>query len=124
MAKTFFEEMDGAYRREGDYFIPNLVLPAEKEKPIGIWGQRHKRYLMQNHRVQYVNLLTSGELNSYLSDIDEQAKDMLSQLVHQMSEKQDVTEKLKAKDQMRWVRMMNNIRSSAMEIVTRELINK
>ena len=124
MAKTIFEEMGGTYSREGDCFIPNLVLPAEEERPIGIWGQRHKYYLMQNHRVRYVNLLTSGKLNSYLADIDEQAEDMLSRLVHQIAEKQGITEKLKAENQMRWVGMMNNIRVSAMEIVTNELIYK
>ena len=121
MAKTIFEEMGGAYRREGDYSIPNLMLSAEEES-IGAWGQRHKRYLVQNHRVRYMNLLTSGELNSYLADIEEQAEDMFFRLVQQMAEKQGVTEKLKAKNQILWVGMMNNIRSSAMEIVTTELI--
>ena len=93
MAKTFFEEMGGTYRQEGDYFIPNLVLPAEEERPIGVWGQRHKRCLIQNHRVRYANLLTSGELNRCLADINEQAEDMFSRLVQQMAEKQGVTEK-------------------------------
>ena len=122
MAKTIFEEMGGAYRREGDYSIPNLTLSAEEVKPIGVWGQRHRCYLVQNHRVRYMNLLTSGELNSYLADIEEQAEDMFSRLVQQMAEKQGVTEKRKAENQMLWVGMMNNIRSSAMEIVTTELI--
>ena len=124
MAKTFFEEMGGTYHREGDYFIPNLALPAEEDKPIGVWGQRHRHYLIQNHRVRYMNLLTSGKLNRYLADTDEQAEDMFSRLGRQMAENQGVTEKLKAKSQMRWVGMMNNIRSSAMEIVTNELIYK
>jgi len=121
MAKTILEKMGGTYRREGDYSIPNLTLSAE-EKPIGAWGHRHRCYLVQNHRVRYINLLTSGELNSYLADIDEQAEDMFSRLVQQMAGKQGVTEKQKAEYQMRWVGMMNNIRSSAMEIVTNKLI--
>jgi hypothetical protein len=124
MAKTIFEEMGVTFHQEGDYFIPNLVLPTEKERPVGVWGQRHKRYLRQSQRVRYVNLLTSGKLNSYLADINERAEDMFSRLVQQMSEKQSVTEKLKAESQMRWVGMMNNIRSSAMEIVINELIYK
>ena len=124
MAKTIFEEMGGAYRRESDYSIPNLTLSAEEVKPIGVWGQRHKRYLVQNHRVRYMNLITSGELNSYLADIEEQAEDMFSRMVQQMAEKQGVTEKLKAENQMLWVGMMNNIPSSALEIVTNKLIYK
>ena len=122
MAKTFFEKMGGTYRQDGDYFTPDLALPAEEEKSVGVWGQRHKRYLIQNHRVRYMNLLTSGKLNHYLADIDEQAKDMFSRLVQQMPEKQGITDKLKAESQMCWVGMMNNIRSSAKEIVTSELI--
>ena len=122
MAKTFFEEMGGTYRQDGNYFIPNLAFTAEEERPVGVLGQRHKRYLIQNHRVRYINLLTSGELNSYLADIDEHAEEMFSRLVQQMTEKQGVTEKLKAENQIRWVGMMNNIRSSAMEIVTNGLI--
>ena len=124
MAKTIFEEMGGAYHRESDYSIPNLTLSAEEVKPIGVWGQRHKRYLVQNHRVRYMNLITSGELNSYLADIEEQAEDMFSRMVQQMAEKQGVTEKLKAENQMLWVGMMNNIPSSALEIVTNKLIYK
>lgn len=95
MAKTIFGEMGGTYVRQGDYFIPCLTLPAEKEnKPIGLWGQRHKCYLKQNHRVLYMNLLTSGKLNSYLADIDEQAREMFSRLVEQMAEREGVTEQL------------------------------
>ena len=123
MAKTIFEEMGGAYIRQGDYFLPCLSLPAEKEsKPVGVWGQRHLRYLKQHRKVLYTNLLTSGKLNSYLVDIDEQAEDMFLRLVIQMAEKEDVTEKLKAENQMEWVGRMNNIRSRAMEIVNDELI--
>lgn len=123
MAKTIFGEMGGTYVRQGDYFIPCLTLPAEKEnKPIGLWGQRHKCYLKQNHRVLYMNLLTSGKLNSYLADIDEQAREMFSRLVEQMAEREGVTEQLKAVDQTAWVGDINNIRNRATEIVNAELI--
>ena len=99
MAKTIFEEMGGTYVRQGDYFIPCLTLPAEKEnKPISVWGQRHKRYLKQNHRVLYMNLLTSGKPNSYLADINEQAEDLFSRLVKQIAEREGVTEWLKAEN--------------------------
>ena len=123
MVKTIFEEMGGAYIQQGDYFLPCRSLPAEKEsKPVGVWGQRHLRYLKQHRKVLYTNLLTSGKLNSYLADIDKQAEDMFLRLVIQMAEKEDVTEKLKAENQMEWVGRMNNIRSRAMEIVNEELI--
>lgn len=123
MAKTIFEEMGGTYVRQGDYFIPCLTLPAEKEnQPIGIWGQRHKRYLKQNHRVLHMNLLTSGKLNSYLADIDEQAEELFSRLVEQMAEREGATEQLKANNQIEWVQRMNNIRNRATEIVNTELI--
>ena len=123
MAKTIFEEVGGTYVRQGDYYLPCLSLPAEKEnKPIGVWGQRHLRYLKQHRKVLYTNLLTSGKLNSYLADIDKQAQDMFLRLVKQMAEREGVTEQLKAENQMEWVGRMNNIRSKAMEIVTAELI--
>ena len=125
MAKTIFEEMGGTYVRQGDYFLPWLSLPTEKEnKPIGVWGQRHLRYLKQHRRVLYTNLLTSGKLNSYLADIDEQAEDMFLRLVEQMAEHEGVTEQLKAENQMEWVGRMNNIRSRVMEIVNEEIIIK
>lgn len=123
MAKTIFEEMGGTYVRQGDYFIPCLTLPAEKENPsIGVWGQRHARHLKQNHKVLYMNLLTSGKLNSYLADIDEWAEELFSRLIKQMAEREGVTEQLKAVDQMAWVRAMNNIQVRAREIVNDELI--
>lgn len=123
MTKTIFEEMGGTYEMQGDYLIPCLTLQAEKEtKPIGIWGQRHKHYLKQNHRVLYMNLLTSGGLNCYLADIDKQAKEMFFRLVKQMVESEGVTEGLKAKNQMEWVGRMNNICNRAAEIVNTELI--
>lgn len=123
MAKTIFEEMGGTYVRQGDYFIPCLTLPAEKEnKPIGVWGQRHKRYLQEHKRATYTTLLTSGKLNSYLAEIDEQAEEMFFRLVEQMAEREGVTERLKAENQMLWVQKINNIRNRAMEIVYTNLI--
>lgn len=123
MAKTIFEEMGGAYVRQGDYLLPCLSLPAEKEnKPIGVWGQRHLRYLKQHRKVLYTNLLTSGKLNSYLVDIDEQAEDMFLRLVKQIAEREGVTEQLKAENQMEWICRMNSIRSRVAEIVNAELI--
>lgn len=123
MVKTIFEEMGGTYVRQGDYFIPCLTLPAEKEnKPIGVWGQRHKRYLREHKRATYTTLLTSGKLNSYLADIDEQAETMFSRLVKELAEKENVTEKLKAENQILWVQKMNNIRNRATEIINEEVI--
>lgn len=123
MAKTIFEEMGGAYMRQGDYLLPCLSLPAEKEnKPIGVWGQRHLRYLKQHRRVLYTNLLTSGKLNSYLADIDKQAEEMFLRLVKQMTERDGVTEQLKAENQMEWVKRMNNICNRATEVVNTNLI--
>ena len=123
MAKTIFEEMGGTYVQQGDYNLPRLSLSAEKEnRPIGVWGQRHLRYLKQHRKVLYTTLLTSGKLNSYLADIDEQAEDMFLRLVEQMAEHEGVTEQLKAENQMEWVGRMNSIRSRAMEIVNADLI--
>ena len=123
MAKTIFEEMGGTYVRQGDYFIPCLILPAEKgNKPIGVWGQRHKRYLQEHTRATYATLLTSGKLNSYLADIDEQAEELFSRLVKQIAEREGVTEQLKAENQMKWIGLTNNIRSRVIEIVNAELI--
>ena len=123
MAKTIFEELGGTYIRQGDYLLPCLSLPAEKEnKPIGVWGQRHLRYLKQHRRVLYTNLLTSGKLNSYLADIDKQAEDMFLRLVKQMAEREGVTEQLKTENQMEWVQKTNNIKACAREIVNNELI--
>lgn len=123
MVKTIFEEMGGTYVRQGDYFVPCLTLPAEKEnKPIGVWGQRHKRYLQEHKRATYTTLLTSGKLNSYLADIDKQAEELFSRLVKQMAEREGVTEMLKAENQMLWVQKINNIRNRAMEIVYTNLI--
>ena len=122
MAKTIFEEMGGTYVRQGDYYLPCLSLPEEEQKPVGILGQRHLRYIKEHKRAFYTSLLTSCKLNSYLADIDEQAEEMFSRLVKQLAEKENVTEKLKAENQMLWVQRMNNIRNRAREIVDKELI--
>lgn len=122
MAKTIFEEMGGTYTQVGDYLLPDLKLPEEDQQPIGVWGQRHWRYLKEHRRATYVTLLTSGKLNSYLADIDRQTAVMFSRLVKQMAEAEGVTETLKATDPMEWVGRMNNIRNKAMEIVNSELI--
>lgn len=122
MEKSLFEKMGGTYRRVGDYYIPNLSLPEGEDKQIGIWGQRHRRYLKQNHRVRYMNLVTSGKLNSYLADVDVRAEEMFSRLVKQMAEKQGVTEQMKTENQMLWVQEMNNIQNRVKEIINHQLI--
>ena len=122
IAKALFEQMGGNYTLQGDFYLPNLALPAEENKPIGIWGQRHKRYLQEHKRATYTTLLISDKLNSYLADINEQAEDMFLRLVEQMAEREGVTEQLKVENQMEWVGAMNNIRHRAMEIVNTELI--
>ena len=123
MEKTIFEQMGGTYTQQGDCYLPNLVLPTEKEtRPIGVWGQRHLRYLKECHRITYANLLTSGKLNSYLVDIDERAESMFLRLVKQMAEHEGVTERLKAENQMEWVGQINNIRICATEIVNQVII--
>ena len=123
MAKTIFEQMGGTYTRVGDYYLPDLKLPEEeKQANIGVWGMRHKRFLKENHRVLYANLMTSGKLVTYLDDIERQATTMFLRLVKELAEKENVTEKLKATDQMLWVQKMNNIRNRATEIVNAELI--
>lgn len=122
MTKTIFEEMGGTYVRQGDYLIPDLKLPEEENKPIGVRGRRHKRYLQEHKSATYTTLLTSGKLNAYLADIDEQAKEMFLRLVEQMAEREGVTEQLKAKNQLEWVQKINNIRSRVTEIVNADLI--
>ena len=124
MANTIFEKMGGTYTQIGDYFIPDLKLPEEETKPIGVWGMRHKRYLKQNHKVRYYNLLTSGKLNSYLADVEQQAQHLFLRLVKELAEQENVTEELKATDMMLWVRNMNNIRNRATEKVNADIIYK
>ena len=123
MANTILEQTGGTYTQVGDYMLPDILLAEEeKEANIGIWGMRHKRYLKQNHKVRYYNLLTSGKLNSYLADIEQQAQDLFLRLVKDLAEKENVTEELKSTDMMLWVQKMNNIRNRATEIVNAEMI--
>lgn len=123
MEKKIYDEKNGLwYELQGDYYLPCLSLPEEEQKPVGIWGQRHLRYIKEHKRAFYTNLLTSCKLNNYLTDIDEQAEEMFSRLVKQFSEKENVTEKLKAENQMLWVQRMNNIQACAKEIVDTKLI--
>lgn len=124
MEKTIYEQMGGTYREENGYLIPNLTLPPEEEIPIGVWGQRHLRYLKEYRRITYFNLLTSGRLNAYLVDIDQQAEEMFSRLVKQMAEREGVTEQLKANNQLEWVRKMNSCREIATEAINSDLIFK
>ena len=124
MEKYITDERTGLkYELVGDYY---LVVgddePEQEQEPIGIWGQRHLRYLKEHRRVRYANLLTSGELNAYLADIDRRAEELFLRLAKQMAEAEGITEKLKASGQMEWVRQMNSIRNRAMEIVNAELI--
>lgn len=122
MEKTIFEQMGGTYSMVGDYYLPNLLPVEQEEQPTGLWGQRHLRYIKQHRKVLYTNLLTSGKLNGYLTDLDKQAEDMFFRLVKQMAEREGITEQLKAKNQMEWVARMNNIRSRAIESVNTDLI--
>lgn len=121
MVKSFFEEMGGTYHEENGYLIPDLTLPTE-EKTIGIWEQRHLRYIKEHKRLFYVNLLTSGKLNSYIANTNEQAEELFFRLGKEMTKKQKITEYLKATDQMLWVGKMNTIRNADMEIVNKEII--
>ena len=123
MEKHIYNEQTGiSYTLHGDYYLPDLALPDEEEQPIGLWGQRHLRYIKQNRKVLYLNLLTSGKLNGYLADLDKQAEEMFARLIKQMAEREGMTEQLKADNQMEWVARMNNIRSSATEIVNHDII--
>ena len=123
MTDTLFEQFGGTYTQIGDYLLPDLSLPAEKETGnIGVWALRHKRYLKQHHKVLYYNLLTSGKLDSHLADIEEQAQQLFLRLVKEYAEKEAVTEQLKAADPMVWVRQMNNIRNRSSEIVNAEVV--
>ena len=123
MEKRIYNEQTGiSYTLQGDYYLPDLTLPDQEDEPIGLWGQRHSRYIKQHRKILYTNLLTSGKLNGYLVDLDKQAEDMFFRLVKQMAEREGVTEQLKANNQMEWVARMNNIRSRATEIVNNDLI--
>lgn len=122
MEKSLFEQMGGTYTQVGDYLLPNLILPEQQDQALGVWGQRHARYLKQHHKIIYMNLLTSGKLNDYLVDIENQAENLFLQLVKQLAESENITEELKAKDQMEWVAQMNNVCNRAREIVNFKLI--
>ena len=123
MKQHFTDERTGiSYTLQGDYYLPDLELPAEEQQPIGIWGQRHLRYIREHRKALYTGLLLDGKLNSYLADLNEQAEDMFFRLVKELAEKENVTEELKATDMMLWVQKINNIRNRATEIVNAELI--
>ena len=119
---TEFEKLGGTCRQAGDYFLPNLKISDQEAAPIGVWGQRHRRYLKEHHRVRYYNLLTAGTLYSYLSNVESQAEMMFEELVAKLSKEENLTEELKSSDPMEWVRRSNNIRNRATEIVNAEVI--
>ena len=120
--KSLFEQLGGTYHWEGDYLIPDLELPDEDEKPIGIWGQRHERWLKQEHRALYHNLMFTWKLHDHLAEVDERAERMLAQLTAEMAKREGITETLKATDQMEWVRRMNNINERVAEVICTEII--
>lgn len=122
MTKTIFEEMVGTYTQVGDYFFSYLKLPEKETQSIGVWGQRHKRYLREHKRATYITLLTNGKLNGYLADINKQAEELFSRLVRKMAECEGVTEQMKADNQLEWVQKINNVRSRATEIVNTDLL--
>ena len=122
MAKTIFEQMGGTYTMQGDYCLPDLTLPAEDERPIGVWTQRRLRYLKQHHKILYYNLLTSGKLQSHLADVEEEAQSLFFRLVKEYAEREGMTEQLKANNPMEWVQKMNNICNRAAETVYADLI--
>ena len=123
MEKYIFDESNGLwYELQGDYYIPCLTVPDQEERSIGIWGQRHLRYIKQERKALYTELMTSSRLNTYLADINEQATEQMLVLTKQIAEREGITEQLKAQDQMLWVQRMNNIRDRAIEIVNHELI--
>ena len=122
MTKTIFEQTGGTYTMQGDYCLPDLTLPAEEERLIGVWAQRRRQYLKQHHKILYYNLLTSGKLQSHLADVEEEAQTLFLRLVKQYAEREGVTEQLKAENQMEWVRRINNIRERVNEVVNAEII--
>lgn len=123
MEKVIYDENNGLwYELQGDYYTPCLKLPEEEQQPIGVWGHRHLRYIKQYRKILYLNLLTNGKLNGYLADLDKQSEEMFSRLVKQMAEREGVTEKLKADNQMEWVDRMNNIRQRAAEVVNEKIV--
>lgn len=119
---TIYDENGGRYEVNGNYLLPCLMIGNTCKNEIGVWGQRHKRYLKSHHRVLYYNLLTSGKLDNYLSDVECQAENLFEQTLKSLAEKEQVTEKLKAENMMLWVRKMNNIHNRATEIVNEQVI--
>ena len=123
MAKSLFEQLGGTCRKESDYLIPCLTVPAEDEQLISTWGQRHLDYLKQYHKVTYINLLTSGRLNTYLANVDRQAQERFERLIEDMKQAQGIYgERLKEENALEWTGRMNNIRACAREIVNEEII--
>ena len=122
MEKTLYEKMGGTYTTQGDYYLPDLTLPPEEERHIGVWAQRCLRYLKQHHKILYCNLLTSGKLHSHLADVEEEAQSLFLRLVKEYAEREGVAEQLKAENPTEWVKKMNNIRSRAAETVYADLI--
>ena len=122
MDKTIFEQMGGTYTMQGDYCLPNLILPSKEERPIGVWGQRRLRYLKHHHKILYYNLLTSGKLHSHLADVEEEAQSLFYRLVNEYAKREGVTEQLKTENPMEWIRRMNNIRNRAAEATHTDLI--
>ena len=120
--KSIYEKAGGTYTRQGDYELPNLKIPPEKEIEIGIWGQRYRRYLKQYHKIRYYNLLTSGTLNGHLAEVDQQAERIFQLLVSVLSKQENVTERLKVNRPMEWVQKTNSIRNRAVEIANNEWI--
>ena len=123
MDKYIYDESNGLwYELQGDYYIPCLMIPEEEQRPIGVWGQRHLRYIREHRKALYTGLFLDGKLNSHLADLNDQAEDMFFRLVKELAEKEGITEMLKVADQMEWVRRMNAVRETATEIVNNELI--
>ena len=122
MAKTLFEQSGGTYTQQGDYYLPDIKLPKQPEYEISVWGNRRRQYLKQYHRVKYYNMLTQCTLYPHLADVEQRAQRMFDNLVDQMGKQEGITEQLKAKDMMLWVRKMNSVRKQAEEIVNTELI--
>lgn len=122
MEKSIFEQMGGTYAQVRDYLLPNLILPEQQDQPLGVWGQRHARYLKQHYKIIYMNLLTSGKLNDYLVDIENLAKNMFHKIVKQLANSEGITEELKERNPMLWCSQLNNIQERATEIVNAEII--
>ena len=120
--KSIYEEAGGTYTQQGDYELPDLKIPPEREVKIDVWGQRYRQYLKQYHKIRYYNLLTAGTLGEHLTEVNQQAEQMFQSLVTALAEQENITEKLKATAPIEWVQKMNNIRNRASEIVNSELI--